>query len=150
MKAVKRFKASVCVVTIAAMMAIMPSKEASAGLKEALNDMFVTTSTSPQAYNSQRLMGVYGGSMSLRAPGKGINIVQFAPPRIDAGCGGIDIFFGSFSFINGECLANFTKSAVWNKYIKSLIDSLSLISCSLSIISDEVISIALKPNRSSI
>ena len=58
--------------------------------------------------------------------------------------------FISFSFINGECLANFTKSAVWNKYIKSLIDSLSLISCSLSIISDEVISIALKPNRSSI
>ena len=50
--------------------------------------------------------------------------------------------FISFSFINGECLANFTKSAVWNKYIKSLIDSLSLISCSLSIISDEVISIA--------
>ena len=114
MKAVKRFKASVCVVTIAAMMAIMPSKEASAGLKEALNDMFVTTSTSPQAYNSQRLMGVYGGSMSLRAPGKGINIVQFAPPRIDAGCGGIDIFFGSFSFINGAQFEQLIRSIAAN------------------------------------
>ena len=58
--------------------------------------------------------------------------------------------FISFSFINGECLANFTKSAVSNKYFYSRIDSLSLVSNNLSIISAEVISIALNPNRSAI
>ncbi|WP_084001999.1 conjugal transfer protein TraH [Diaphorobacter sp. J5-51] len=74
---------------------------AQAGLKEAMNKMFVSTSTQAQAINSQRLNGMYGGSMSLRPVGSGINIVQFALPRIEAGCGGIDMFFGSFSFING-------------------------------------------------
>ena len=80
----RRFKATVTAITIAAMAALMPA-EASAGLKEAMNDMFVTTSTNAQTYKSQRLMGVYGGSLSIRSPGRGINIVQFAPPRIDAG-----------------------------------------------------------------
>ncbi|WP_204340055.1 conjugal transfer protein TraH, partial [Rhizobium leguminosarum] len=79
-----------------------------------MNDMFVTTSTSAQTYNSQRLMGVYGGSLSIRSPGRGINIVQFAPPRIDAGCGGIDIFFGSFSFINGAQFEQLLRSIAAN------------------------------------
>lgn len=75
---------------------------ANAGLKEALNEMFVSTSTDTQAFETQRLLGVYGGSMTIRPAGRAINIVQLAGPRIDAGCGGIDIFFGSFSFVNGE------------------------------------------------
>ena len=51
-------------------------------------------------------------------------------------------------FINGECLANLTKSAVSKRYFNSRIDSLSLVSNNLSIISAEVISMALKPKRS--
>jgi len=39
--------------------------------------------------------------MTIRSPVSSISIAQFAPPRISAGCGGVDIFFGSFSFING-------------------------------------------------
>jgi len=73
-----------------------------AGLKEAMNEMFISATTSTQAIDTQRLRGIYGGSMTLRPAGKGINVVQLAAPRIDAGCGGIDIFFGSFSFVNGE------------------------------------------------
>lgn len=108
-----RLKAAVSVITICAMTLVMPG-ESQAGLKEAMNDMFVTTSTSAQTYNSQRLMGVYGGSLSFRSPGRGINIVQFAPPRIDAGCGGIDIFFGSFSFINGAQFEQLLRSIAAN------------------------------------
>ncbi|NVZ11502.1 conjugal transfer protein TraH [Allochromatium humboldtianum] len=81
---------------------VLLSSPTQAGLKEAMNEMFVGTSTNAQAIETQRLHGIYGGSMTLRPMGRGINIVQFAAPRIDAGCGGIDIFFGSFSFINGE------------------------------------------------
>lgn len=56
------------------------------------------------------------------------------------------IRFILFLFINGECLVNFIKLVVWNKYIKFLIDFLLLIFCSLLIILDEVIFIVLKLN----
>ena len=58
--------------------------------------------------------------------------------------------FMSFSFMRGECLANFTKSAVSNKYFNSLIYALSLVYKMWSKISEEVISIALNPKRSAI
>lgn len=98
-----------------------------AGLKEAMNQMFVSSSTSPQMIETQRLMGVYGGAMSLRPAGQGINIIQFAPPSIDAGCGGIDIFFGSFSFINGAQFEQLIRSIAANAVgfaIKSAINGM--------------------------
>jgi len=63
--------------------------------------MFLSTSTSAQAIKTQRLNGIYGGSMTIRSPVSSISIAQFAPPRISAGCGGVGYIFGSFSFING-------------------------------------------------
>jgi conjugative transfer pilus assembly protein TraH len=40
----------------------------------------------------------------MRAPIRNINLVAFDPPRWSAGCGGIDMFGGSFSFINSDQL----------------------------------------------
>lgn len=80
---------------------LLTPRDAQAGLKDALGDMFLSTGTEAQAINTQRLKGFYAGSMSIRSPGRAFEVVQFAAPKIDAGCGGIDIFFGSFSFING-------------------------------------------------
>lgn len=76
--------------------------QANASLKDAMNSLFSSTSTSPQAFTTQRQFGVAGGSLTLRPIGKPINIAQMSRPRFDAGCGGIDLYFGSFSFINGE------------------------------------------------
>lgn len=104
----------VAVAMACAMTLLAAPREAQAGLKEALNDMFITTGTSAQSIETQRLKGIYGGSMSLRPVGRGINIVQFAAPRIDAGCGGIDIFFGSFSFINGAQFEQLIRSIAAN------------------------------------
>ena len=87
---------------------------AQAGLKDALNQMFISTSTETQAINTQRLRGIYGGSMSFRPVGRGIDIIQFAPPKINAGCGGVDLFFGSFSFINGEQFEQLIRSIAAN------------------------------------
>lgn len=89
-------------------------RDCHAGLKEALNEMFVSTSTNPQAFETQRLKGITGGSMTLRTAGRGISIVQFAAPKIDAGCGGIDVFFGSFSFINGAQFEQLVRSIAAN------------------------------------
>ena len=90
------------------------SGTAQAGLKEAMNKMFVSASTDPQAISTQRLNGMYGGSMNIRPVSSGISIVQFAPPRIDAGCGGVDMFFGSFSFINGAQFEQLVRSIAAN------------------------------------
>ena len=57
--------------------------------------------------------------------------------------------FMSFSLMSVEYLANFTRSAVVKSSLSSAIMVLSSACCRRSIISDEVISIALKPNRSS-
>lgn len=67
----------------------------------ALQDMFVST-TSPSVYQSQTRMGLVGGQFSMRVPNQSINLMTFDPPRFDAGCGGLDMFGGSFSFINTE------------------------------------------------
>ncbi|WP_309574040.1 conjugal transfer protein TraH [Desulfoferrobacter suflitae] len=81
-----------------------------ASLTDALDGMFMSTGTLPQAYESQTRQGFVGGSYSLRTPLKNMNIISFAAPRLDAGCGGIDLFMGSFSFINAEQFTNLIRA----------------------------------------
>lgn len=77
---------------------------AEAGSMDAILDgMFVQT-TSPGAFKSQSSLGVIGGSAALRIPTRQINIASFDPPRISAGCGGVDLFMGSFKFIDAQQL----------------------------------------------
>ena len=67
--------------------------------------MFMSNATPPQAYSSQSRGGFVGGGISVRAPISNINLVAFDPPRLAAGCGGIDMYGGSFTFINSSQLA---------------------------------------------
>ncbi|WP_318475937.1 conjugal transfer protein TraH [Photobacterium leiognathi] len=62
----------------------------------------LVNSTSPAAYDSARRGVISGGQLYIRNPQKNANLVSFVPPSINAGCGGIDIFGGSFSFINAD------------------------------------------------
>ncbi|MCL4682637.1 MAG: conjugal transfer protein TraH [Rhodocyclaceae bacterium] len=71
--------------------------------ESALRDMLYAT-TSPSVYKSQNRMGAVGGAIGMRVPNQSINLMTFDPPRLDVGCGGIDMFGGSFSFINAEKL----------------------------------------------
>lgn len=82
----------------------MVSVPASAGLADALDGMFMSNSTSGGAFTSQSRGGMVGGGAALRSPVRNINLVAFDPPRFSAGCGGIDMFAGSFSFINADAL----------------------------------------------
>ena len=122
------YKGKISILTVAVVLSItINPRESRAALKDAMNQMFVSTSTSPQTINSQRLLGVYGGSLTIRSPGRGIEVVQFARPRVDAGCGGIDIFFGSFSFINGAQFEQLVRSIAANAVgfaIKAAINSM--------------------------
>lgn len=56
--------------------------------------------TGPGAYESQSGGIITGGGLSVRIPPKNIQLYNFNPPNLKMGCGGIDLWAGSFGFIN--------------------------------------------------
>jgi len=75
---------------------------ANADINDGLDDMFITSGNEPTIYQSQRRLGVDLGSFRLRAPMSRVNVMNISPPGYRAGCGGLDLYGGSFTFINGE------------------------------------------------
>lgn len=75
---------------------------ASADINTSLQNMFngwgTSTATRPGAYQSQAGGSLVGGSVSMRFPNQGFDLVNFAPPRFRAGCQGVDFYLGSISF----------------------------------------------------
>ncbi|MDH2328344.1 conjugal transfer protein TraH [Cereibacter sp. SYSU M97828] len=58
--------------------------------------------TRPQAYQGQMGGYVTLGSLYMRTKPRNTGMMQIQMPSVRAGCGGIDIFGGSFSFISKE------------------------------------------------
>ena len=52
-----------------------------------------------------------GGSLTARAPTKYMAPLTVQLPDLKAGCGGVDMFFGGFQFINAEEFKRFLQSA---------------------------------------
>lgn len=74
----------------------------SASIRDGLQSMYMTTGNEPTIYESQRRLGLDAGYLRLRAPINRYSVVNFSPPQFDAGCGGVDLYGGSFSFINAD------------------------------------------------
>ena len=74
----------------------------SAGLFADLNSVVMSNSTAPQTLHTNDRSAIFGGSFEMRVPVNNINIATFNPPRFDAGCNGINLSLGSFSFINKD------------------------------------------------
>lgn len=55
-----------------------------------------------------------GGGARLNTPVKQINLLDFESPSIKAGCGGIDLYMGSFSYINKEELNQLARAIAQN------------------------------------
>lgn len=88
----------------------------------------VVNTTPPGAYEGQTQNVYTGGSMAMRIPQKNYQLMSFAPPSISGGCGGINIFGGSFSFINAQQFVDMLKnigSAALSEAFFMAIDSLS-------------------------
>lgn len=77
---------------------------AHANLSQQVNAMFngMINTTSPGAYKTATRGVVTGGGVVLRNRISTANIISITPPSAKAGCGGINLYTGSFSFINGE------------------------------------------------
>lgn len=58
--------------------------------------------TSPQAIEGQAMHVFTGGGLYYRSPMKTYSLFNMSLPSLRAGCGGIDFFGGSFSFINAD------------------------------------------------
>ncbi len=71
------------------------------GMQNFVQGMFTATA-SPTLANTGNGYTLSGGYSEIRTPLSGLNIVSFSPPDISAGCGGINLYMGSFHFINGQ------------------------------------------------
>jgi hypothetical protein len=75
--------------------------------------------TSPASVNNGKLKGLnrtaldFGG-LRIRTPIKNFNIVAFSPPNISAGCSGVDLTLGSFSFLSRDELIAMLRSIASN------------------------------------
>lgn len=99
----KKLIASLC----AAAILVTPSTMVQASINGDLTDFFnqiggYSNVTSGGAFNGQSQNLVTGGSLYLRLPQQSYSLANLQLPGIKAGCGGIDAFAGSFSFINKE------------------------------------------------
>ena len=85
-----------------------------AGVLGDLGTLFMSNSTATSTMQSRDRTGVFGGSFEMRAPIKNVNVIAFDPPRLDAGCGGVDLYGGSFSFVTAPQLIDIFRKVAAN------------------------------------
>lgn len=104
-------KKSVAAILLASQLVVPISVSYAGTLQDTLDGMFsMSNVTQPGSFNTQMMGGFVGGGFSLRVPTNTINLVAFDPPRFSVGCGGIDMYLGSFSFINSQELITLFRS----------------------------------------
>ncbi|PHR62196.1 MAG: hypothetical protein COA43_00715 [Robiginitomaculum sp.] len=67
-----------------------------------------------QRYKTQEANYVTFGNVSIRAPQESYNLLSLQAPKVTAGCGGIDLYLGGFSFISSEQLEAMFKGIAQN------------------------------------
>ena len=67
---------------------------------------YASNVTSPMAFESQASGYFGGGSLFVRSQVREYRLVHLSMPTYRAGCGGIDLFTGSFSFLSHEKLVD--------------------------------------------
>ena len=95
---------------------LVASAPVHADLDAEMETMFGTlvNVTEPTAHLGQRRGVLSAGSVVSRNRIVDTNLVSFVPPSFEAGCGGIDLFGGSFSFVNVEQFTNLLRSIASN------------------------------------
>lgn len=99
-------------------------------MREHLNSMVAVTP--PTTFESSNQAGIYFGSFSQRY--QMVNtppLMSFTPPSLRGGCGGWDLFAGSFSFISAEQIMNLLRS------LASAVPAIAF-QMALSVLSDEL------------
>jgi conjugative transfer pilus assembly protein TraH len=92
---------------LAAILATAPVASHPANLNAEMQAMFnelgvLGNVTEPGAFRGQAMNLYVGGSLMMRTPGRNYPLADVQLPSLRAGCGGIDLFGGAFSFINKQ------------------------------------------------
>jgi conjugative transfer pilus assembly protein TraH len=64
----------------------------------------------PSAFHGQTYHTYMGGRVFSRVPVRNIQLANIEMPHFSAGCGGIDMFLGSFSHLDGDKLVEFLRA----------------------------------------
>ena len=102
----------VVLLTTALLAGSLPSR---ADLNSEVNDMFnnlgaIGNYTAPGAFRGQTYNTYTGGNLMMRSPNKVYQLAAVQFPSAKAGCGGIDVFGGSFSHISAEEFKNMLRN----------------------------------------
>lgn len=92
---------------------------ARAGIDEAFDNLLAATANvsyqEPGRYRSQARNSFVVGGMDIRFPSKqSPTLYSVTPMTLNAGCGGISVHFGGFSFISGEEIKQLIQSVAQN------------------------------------
>src|SRR3546814_7157739 len=130
---IARIRVAVSRIGIGVIALSVAAAPAQAGVGDEMSDFFNDMGASANATGATAYQGQSAGYYSLgsvwaRFPQKSVYPANIQLPKVRAGCGGIDIFSGSFSFINmSEFVANL--KAIANNALgfsfKIAIDSIS-------------------------
>jgi len=126
----RRFAATTAFVAV---LAIVPADIAQADVAGKMDSYFKETGvaanvTGPTAFDGQAAGYYSGGNIWSRFPQKAVSPLNIQLPSARAGCGGIDLFAGSFSFINASEMIALMKGVANNALgfaFKLAIDSVS-------------------------
>ena len=103
-------------------------ESAQAGLFADLNSVVMSNATTPKTLKTGDRSALFGGAVDMRVPVTSINVVTFNPPSFDAGCGGISLSGGAFSFISLDQIVKTFKNIATNSEglaFKAAIDAIS-------------------------
>lgn len=110
---------------IAVFLLLMPSFAAHAGLETEMKKTFqgmASNTTASHKYQNSRRGVITGGSFYARTPLTRERLFHVTPPSFRAGCGGIDLHGGAFSFISIEQFQQMLRNIAQNAagYVFSL------------------------------
>ena len=103
-------------VVVIVVTALLPFPAAHADLQELMDEQFtaLTNYTGPASFQTAERGVLAGGGLYTRVPIMTERLASFVPPSFEAGCGGIDFFAGSFSFINADQFVALMKATAAN------------------------------------
>lgn len=82
---------------------------------DAFNSLLSNANVTGPGYYTSATRGVFvGGSTNLYVPNDTVQLISISPPTESAGCGGISLYFGGFSFINGPQLQQLVTEVMQN------------------------------------
>ena len=94
---------------------LLPPMTYAGDLNNEVNNMFnnlgaIGNYTAPGAFKGQTFNTYAGGNLYLRSPNKTYQLAAIQFPSAKGGCGGIDLFGGSFSHISAAEFKNMLKN----------------------------------------